>query len=59
MKNWRKHMMETSLELDEKKIDIIKLRLLELETENIVKKESTPAMEDKIRKMVIAEVGKR
>lgn len=52
-------MMETSLELDEKKIDIIKLRLLELETENIVKKESTPAMEDKIRKMVIAEVGKR
>ena len=52
-------MMESSLKLDEKKLDIIKLRLLELETDNIVKKESNPAMEDKIKKMIIAEVEKK
>ena len=45
--------------LDEKKIDIIKLRLLEMETDNIVKKESNPAMIDKIKSMVITEVDKR
>ncbi len=51
--------MESSLKLDEKKLDIIKLRLLELETDNIVKKESNPAMEEKIKKMIIAEVEKK
>lgn len=53
--------METNLNetLDEKKIDTIKLRLLELETDNIVKKESNPAMVDKIKKMVMTEVEKR
>ncbi len=45
--------------LDEKKIDIIKLRLLELETDNIVKKESNPAMVDKIQRMIMTEVEKR
>ena len=51
--------MESSLKLDEKKLDIIKLRLLELETDNIVKKESNPAMEEKIKKMIISEVEKK
>ena len=52
-------MTETTLKLDEKKLDIIKLRLLEMETENTVKKESNPAMEEKIKKMIITEVEKR
>ena len=53
--------METNLndKLDEKKIDTIKLRLLEMETDNIVKKESNPAMIDKIQRMIITEVEKR
>lgn len=51
--------MESSLKLDEKKLDIIKLRLLELETDNIVKKESNTAIEEKIKKMIIAEVEKK
>ena len=45
--------------LDEKKVDTIKLRLLEMETDNIVKKESNPAMIDKIQRMIITEVEKR
>ncbi len=45
--------------LDEKKVDTIKLRLLEMETDNIVKKESNPAMVDKIQRMIITEVEKR
>ena len=52
-------MMGSSLNLDEKKLNIIKLRLLEMETDNIVKKESNPAMEEKIKKMIIAEVEKK
>ncbi len=53
--------METNSneKLDEKKVDIIKLRLLEMETDNIVKKESNPAMIDKIKKMIMTEVEKR
>ena len=51
--------MESSLKLDEKKLNTIKLRLLELETDNIVKKESNPAMEEKIKKMIITEVEKK
>lgn len=51
--------METNSELDEKKLKSIKLRILQLETDNIVKKESNPAMEDKIKKLIIAEVDKR
>ena len=51
--------MEQNLTLDPKKVNTIKLRILELETENIVKKESNPAMEEKIRKMIITEVYKK
>lgn len=52
-------LMQTNLELDEKKLNTIKLRILQLETDNIVKKESNPAMEEKIKKLIIAEVDKR
>ena len=45
--------------LDERKVDTIKLRLLEMETDNIVKKESNPAMIDKIQRMIMTEVEKR
>ena len=51
--------METNSTLDENKLKTIKLRILELETDNIVKKESNPAMEERIRKLIIAEVEKR
>jgi len=51
--------MNTNSELDEKKLKTIKLKILQMETENIVKKESNPAMEEKIRKMIIKEVEKR
>ncbi len=51
--------MNSSESLDEKKVDTIKLRLLELETDNIVKKESNPAMVDKIQRMIMKEVEKR
>ena len=33
--------------------------LLEMETDNIVKKESNPAMIDKIQRMIMTEVEKR
>ena len=52
-------LMQTNLELDEKKLNTIKLRILQMETDNIVKKESNPAMEEKIKKLIIAEVDKR
>lgn len=45
--------------LDEKKLDIIKLRILEMETDNIVKKESNPAMIKKIKNMIMVEVEKK
>lgn len=51
--------METNLELDENKLKNIKLRILQMETDNIVKKESNPAMEEKIKKLIIAEVDRR
>lgn len=53
--------METNSndKLDEKKVDTIKLRLLEMETDNIVKKESNTAMIDKIQRMIMTEVEKR
>ena len=50
-------MMEKNL--DEKKLDTIKLRILEMETDNIVKKESNQAMEKKIRSLVMTEVDKK
>ncbi|SCP97769.1 hypothetical protein [Anaerobium acetethylicum] len=45
--------------LDEKKLDTIKLRILEMETDNIVRKESNPAMEEKIKNMIMKEVEKK
>ena len=45
--------------LDERKLDNIKLQILEMETDNIVKKESNLAMMDKIKKMIIREVERR
>ena len=51
--------MNLNKKLDEKKLSIIKLRLLEMETENIVKKESNPAMIAKIQNMIQMEVEKR
>lgn len=54
-------MMDQNLEsnnLDEKKLDNIKYQILDMEAENVVKKESNPAMVDKIRKMIIREVEK-
>lgn len=50
-------MMEQNL--DEKKLNTIKLRILEMETDNIVQKESNPAMENKIRSLIITEVDKK
>ena len=52
-------LMQANSELDEKKLNTIKLRILQLETDNIVKKESNLAMEEKIKKLIIAEVDKR
>lgn len=51
--------MDTNLVLDENKLKAIKLRILQMETDNVVKKESNSAMEDKIKKMITAEVEKR
>ena len=51
--------MDTNLVIDENKLKTIKLRILQMETDNVVKKESTSAMEDKIKKMITAEVEKR
>lgn len=51
--------MELNINLDDKKLDTIKLRILEMEADNIVKKESKSAMEEKIKKMIISEVDKK
>lgn len=51
--------MDTNLVLDENKLKTIKLRILQMETDNVVKKESNSAMEEKIKKMITAEVEKR
>ena len=46
-------------DIDERKLNTIKLRILEAETDNIVKKESKAAMIDKIYKLIIQEVDKK
>lgn len=51
--------MNLNDEIDEKKLDTIKLRILEAETDNIVKKESKAAMIDKIYKLIMTEVDKK
>ena len=45
--------------LDEKKLNVIKLRILEIETENVVKKESNASMEKKIKALIMTEVDKK
>lgn len=45
--------------VDEKKLNTIKLRVLEAENDNIVKKESRSAMIDKIYKLIMQEVDKK
>ena len=62
LKNWRAAMMAMNLNdenIDERKLNTIKLRILEAETDNIVKKESKAAMIDKIYKLIIQEVDKK
>ncbi len=51
--------MNLTSEVDEKKLDTIKLRILEAETDNIVKKEPNSAMVEKIQKIITTEVDKR
>lgn len=51
--------MNSSDGIDEKKLDRIKLRILEAETDNIVKKESGKAMVDKVYKLIMTEVDKK
>ena len=51
--------MNLNDEIDEKKLNTLKLRILEAETDNIVKKESKTAMIDKIYKMIMMEVDKK
>ncbi|MBU5475812.1 hypothetical protein KQI72_03655 [Eubacterium sp. MSJ-21] len=45
--------------IDEKKLNTIKLRILEVETDNVVKKESKAAMIDKIYRLIMQEVDKK
>lgn len=45
--------------IEEKKLNTIKLRILEIETDNIVKKESKAAMIDKVYKLIMQEVDKK
>lgn len=52
-------VMNLNNDVDEKKLDIIKYRILEIETDNIVKKKSRTAMIDEIYKLVIQEVDKK
>ena len=60
-KNWRALTMAMNLsdDVEEKKLNTIKLRILEAETDNIVKKESKAAMIDKIYKLIMTEVDKK
>jgi hypothetical protein len=61
LKNWRVATMAMNLndDVDEKKLNTIKLRVLEAETDNVVKKESKAAMIDKIYKLIMQEVDKK
>ena len=61
-KNWRVATIAMNLNdesVDEKKLNTIKLRVLEAETDNVVKKESKAAMIDKIYKLIMQEVDKK
>lgn len=59
---WRVTTMAMNLNddnVDERKLNTIKLRVLEAETDNIVKKESKAAMIEKIYKLIMQEVDKK
>lgn len=59
---WRVATMAMNLNddnVDERKLNTIKLRVLEAETDNIVKKESKAAMIEKIYKLIMQEVDKK
>ena len=45
--------------LDDNKLDNIKLRLLEMEADNVVQKESNSAMIEKVKRMIMTEVDKK
>ena len=51
--------MTSNEEMDDNKMDTIKLRLLEMEADNVVQKESNPAMIEKVKRMVMTEVEKK
>lgn len=51
--------LSDDVDIDEKKLDMIKLRILEAETDNIVKKESKAAMIEKVYKLIMQEVDKK
>lgn len=60
--NWGVATMAMNLNddnVDERKLNTIKLRVLEAETDNIVKKESKTAMIEKIYKLIMQEVDKK
>lgn len=62
MENWRVATMAMNFNdenVDERKLNTIKLRVLEAETDNVVKKESKAAMVDKIYKLIMQEVDKK
>ena len=52
-------MNQNDEKVNERKLNTIKLRILEVETDNIVKKESKAAMIDKIYKLIMQEVDKK
>lgn len=51
--------MNLNDDVDEKKLNTIKLRILEAETDNVVKKKSRAAMIDEIYKLIMQEVDKK
>lgn len=51
--------MNLNNDVDEKKLNTIKLRILEVETDNVVKKKSRAAMIDEIYKLIMQEVDKK
>lgn len=62
MENWRVATMAMNFNdenVDERKLNTIKLRVLEAETDNVVKKESKAAMVDKIYNLIMQEVDKK
>lgn len=51
--------MNSSDEINEKKLNTIKLRILEAEADNVVKKEPKSQMVENIYKLIVTEVDKK